>query len=180
MTPIDENTAYSQNLPTSINLKENFLVELALLHKYGITKTLPFSIYASPIFAQRKPKDKLRLLVDSRKISNLFSDDYINISLAVRTPTDVALYMEVKNLFCKRDCSQANHCLQMADQRIVEMLAFNFAIGTFAYRRLAQGLRRSLSAFSSFISEYLDPFIKAEQCAQYVDDIGIAANSLNN
>ena len=25
--------------------------------------------------------------------------------------------------------------------------------------------------------EYLDPVVKADQCAQYVDDIGIAANS---
>ena len=46
----------------------------------------------------------------------------------------------------------------------------------FAYRRLAQGLSRLLSAFSSFMREYLDKAIKVDQCAQYVDDIGIAAN----
>ena len=65
----------------------------------------------------------------------------------------------------------------MADQRSVEMLAFNFASRIFAYRRLAQGLSRSVSAFSSFMREYLDPVVKADQCAQYVDDIGIAANN---
>ena len=27
------------------------------------------------------------------------------------------------------------------------------------------------------MSEYLDPVVKADQCAQYVDDIGIAANN---
>ena len=64
----------------------------------------------------------------------------------------------------------------MADQRSVEMLAFNFASRAFAYRRLAQGLSRSVSTFSSFMREYLDPVVKADQCAQYVDDIGIAAN----
>ena len=64
----------------------------------------------------------------------------------------------------------------MADERSVELLAFNFASRTFAYRRLAQGLSRSVSAFSSFMREYLDPLVKADQCAQYVDDIGIAAN----
>ena len=42
---------------------------------------------------------------------------------------------------------------------------------------MAQGLSRSLSAFSSFIRGYLDPVIKPDQCAQYVDDIGIAANT---
>ena len=65
----------------------------------------------------------------------------------------------------------------MADQRSVEMLAFNFASRTFAYKRLAQGLSRSVPAFSSFMREYLDPLVKADQCAQYVDDIGVAANN---
>ena len=68
----------------------------------------------------------------------------------------------------------------MADQRSIEMLAFNFACRTFAYRRLAQGLSRALSAFSSFMREYLRKVIKADQCVQYVDDIGIAANDADH
>ena len=56
------------------------------------------------------------------------------------------------------------------------MLAFSFASRTFAYTLLAQGLNRALSAFSSFMREYLDKVIKADQCAQYVDNIGFAAN----
>ena len=63
----------------------------------------------------------------------------------------------------------------MADYQSIQMLAFTFAGITFACRRLAQGLSRSLSAFSSFMGEYLDRAIEADQCAQYVDDIGIAA-----
>ena len=105
------------------------------------------------------------------------STDYINNNHAVSTLTDAAQHMAGIDLFCKLDCSQAYHCLQMADQQSIELPAFNFASRTFAYRRLAQGLSRSLSAFSSFIREYLDPVIKADQCAQYVDDIGIAANT---
>ena len=65
----------------------------------------------------------------------------------------------------------------MADQRSVEMLAFNFARRTFANKRLAHGLSRCVSTFSSFMREYLDPVVKADQCAQYVDNIGIAANN---
>ena len=91
--------------------------------------------------------------------------------------TDAAQHVAGNNLFCKLDCSQAYHCIQMADQQSVELLAFNFASRTFAYRRLEQGLIRSLSAFSSFIREYLDPVIKADQCAQNVVDIGITANT---
>ena len=65
----------------------------------------------------------------------------------------------------------------MADQRSVEKLAFNIASKCFAYKRLAQGLSRSASAFSSFMREYLDQVVKADHCAQYVDDIGIEANN---
>ena len=174
LTPKDDSPAYCQSLPAPINLKEDILVELAMLHKYGIITTLPFSKHASPIFAQKKPNGKLRLLVDLRKINNLISDDYINNNHPVSALVDAAQHLAGKKLFCKLDCSQAYHCLPMADQRSIETLAFNFASRTFAYRRLAQGLSRALSAFYSFMREYLDKVIKADQCAQYVDDIGIA------
>ena len=177
LTLLDNRPAGSQSLPAPINLKDDILVELALLHEYGITTTLPFSKYASPIFAQRKPNGKLRLLVDLRKINTLVADDYINNNPPVSTLTDAAQHMAGKNLFCKHDCCQAYHCLQMADQQSIELLAFKFASRTFAYRRLTQGLSRSLGAFSSFICEYLDPVIKTDQCAHYVDDIGIAAST---
>ena len=39
---------------------------------------------------------------------------------------------------------------------------------------LAQGFSRSVSDFSSFSRDYLDPVVKVDHCAQYVDDIGIA------
>ena len=123
LTPKDESPAYSQSLPTPINLKEDILLELALLHRYGIITTLPFSKYSSPIFAQKKPNGKLRLLVDLRKINNPISDDYINNNHPVSTLTDAAQHMAGKKLFCKLDCSQAYHCLQMTDQRSIEMLA---------------------------------------------------------
>ena len=177
LTPKDDKPVYSHNLPMPNNLKEDLSVELALMHKYGIMTVLPFSKYASPIFAQRKPNGKLRLLVDLRKINTLIADDYTNNNHPVNTLSDAAQHLAGKSLFCKLDCSQAYHCLNMADQRSVEMLAFNFASRTFAYRRLAQGLSRSVSAFSSFTREYLDPVLEADECAQYVDDIGIAANN---
>ena len=159
-----------------IHLKEDLIVELALLHKYGIITVLPFSKYASPIFEQRKLNGKLRLLVDLRMINNLITDDYNNNNHLVTTLSDAAQHLAGKSLFCKLDCSQAYHCLQMADHWSVEMLAFNFASTIFAYKRLAQGLSRSVSAFSSSMREYLDTVVKADQCAQYVDGIGIAAN----
>ena len=115
-----------------IYLKEDLNVELTLLNKYGIITVAPFSKYASPRFAQRKPNGKLRLLVDLGKINNLIADDYTNNKHPVSTLSDAAQHLAGKSLFCKLDCSQAYHCLQMADQRSVEMLAFNSASRTFA------------------------------------------------
>ena len=166
LSPKDDKTVYGQNLPMPIHLKEDLIVELAIMHEYGIITALPFSKYASPIFAQRKPNAKLRLLVDLRKINSLIADDYTNNNHPVSTLPDAAQHLAGKSLFCKLDCSQAYHCLQMADQRSVEMLAFNFASRTFAYKRLAQGLSTSVSALSSFMRGYLDPVPKADQCAE--------------
>ena len=115
--------------------------------------------------------------MDLRKINTLIADDYTKNNHPVSILSHAAQHLAGKSLFCKLDCSQANHCLQMADQRSVEVLAFNFASRTFACKRLAQGLSRSVSAFSSFMIELLDPVVKADQCAQYVDDIGIATNN---
>ena len=177
LTPRDDKAVYCQNLPMPIHLKEDLIVELVLMHKYVIITVLHFSKYASPIFAQRQPNGKLRLLVDLRKTNSLIAVDYTNNIHPVSTLLDAAQHLAGKSLFCKLDCSQAYYCLQMAAQRSVEMLAFIFASRKFAYKRLAQGLSRSVSAFSSFMREYLDPVVEADQCAQYVDDIGIAANN---
>ena len=90
---------------------------------------------------------------------------------------DAAQHLSGNSLFCKFDCSQAYQCLQMVDQRSLEMFAFNFASRTFAYRRLAQGLSRSVSTFSSCMTENLDSVVKADQCDQYVDNIGMSGNN---
>ena len=61
LTPKDDKAVYSQNLTMPIHLKEDLIVELVLMLKYGLITVLPFSKYAKPIFAQRKPNWKLRL-----------------------------------------------------------------------------------------------------------------------
>ena len=180
LNPKDTKAVYSQSLPMPIHLKEDLIVEFALMHKYGIITVQRSSKYAGPIFAQRKPNGKLRLLVELRKINSLIADYYTNNNHPVSILSDAAQHaaqLAGKSLLYKLDCSQAYHCLQMADQRSVEKLAFKFSSRTFAYKRLAKGLSRSVFAFSSFMREYLNPVVKADQCAQYVDDIGIAANN---
>ena len=62
LTPKDDSPAYSQSLPTPINLKEDIQVELASLHKYGINKTLPFSKHTSSLFGQKSPMENSEYL----------------------------------------------------------------------------------------------------------------------
>ena len=177
LTPKDDKAVYSQSLPIAVQLKEDLIVKLTLMHKYGIITVLHFSKYASPFFAQRKPNRKVSRLVDLRRINTLMADENTKNIRPVNTLSDAAQHLAWKSQFCKLDCSQAYHCLQMAEQRPVEMPAFNFASKTFAYRRLAQSLSRCVSAISSCMRKYLITVVKADQWAQYVDDTGIAANN---
>ena len=103
----DDKAVYSWSRPMPIHLKEDLIVELALMHKYGIITVLPFSKYTSPLFAQWKSNGKLCLLVDLRKINSLIADDYTNKNHPVSTLSDAAQHLAGKSLFCKVDCSQA-------------------------------------------------------------------------
>ena len=149
LTPKDDKAVYIQSLPMPIHLEENLIVESAVMLKYRIITVLPFSKYASPIFAQRKPNGKLRLLVNLQKIKRLNADNYTNNIHPVSTPSDAAQRLAGKSLFCTLNCSRAYHCLQMADQRSVEMLAFSFASRTFAHKGPAQGLSRYCPFFQA-------------------------------
>ena len=90
--------------------------------------------------------------------------------------TDAKNHFAGKNLFCKLDCSQAYHCVQMADDLSVQLLAFNFASRTFACNCLAQGWNKSVTGFSSFLKHYLDPCLAANVCTQFMDDIAAKVN----
>ena len=124
------------------------------MHKYEIITVLPFSNYASPIFAQRKPIQKLRLLADLRKINSLPADDYTKNNHPVSTSSDAARHLAEKSLFCNVNCSQAYHSLQMAEKWSMNMLAFIFAGRNLAYKRLAQDSSRSVSVFSNCASTW--------------------------
>ena len=162
LTPQHEEPVYSQSLPTPTNLKDDLLVELALMQEYEIITTLPHSKYSSSIFAQRKPNGKLRILVDLRRINHLIKNDYGEHNHPVTTIADAAQHLAGKKYFCKLDCSQAFHCIPKADEQSVQLLSFILVL---------ELLQRCV------IREYLDPLVKADQCAQYVDDIGIAAHT---
>ena len=71
LSPRDNEAVYNQNLRMSIHMTEDLIVELALMHNYGIITLLPFCKCTSRNFAQRKPNVKLRLFVDLWTINQL-------------------------------------------------------------------------------------------------------------
>ena len=78
LTPENDKPIYTQGPPTPIHLRDEILVELALLQYWGVITTLQYFKYSSPIFAVRKPSRKLRLLEDLRCISYLIRHDNDN------------------------------------------------------------------------------------------------------
>ena len=66
------------------------------MQEYGIITTLPHSKYSSPIFAQRKPNGKLRILVDLRRINHLIKNDYGEHNHPVTTIADAVQHMAGK------------------------------------------------------------------------------------
>ena len=78
-----------------------------------------------------------------------------------------------KSIFAKMDCSQAYFSMQMADERSMQLIAFNFGGRTFAFKRLAQGLYRSLTAFSSCVSKHLQSCVASDKCFVYFDDLEV-------
>ena len=61
-----------------MHLRDEILVELALMQYYGIVTLLPNSKYSSLIFAQRKSSGKLRIPIDLRRENHLLRIDYSN------------------------------------------------------------------------------------------------------
>ena len=90
LTPQQDEPVYSQSLPTPTNLKDDLLVEFALMQEYGIFTILPHSKCSSPIFAQRKPNGKLRILVNLRRIKYIIKIDYGEHNHPVTTIADAA------------------------------------------------------------------------------------------
>ena len=91
---------------------------------------------------------------------------------------DTTTHFAGKSIFCKLDCSQAYHCVQMADPLSVQLLAFNFASRTMAYQRLARGLNRSVTGFSAFVRNYLEPCLSVNVCTQFMNDIRCGVESV--
>ena len=162
LTPQREKPVYSQSLLAATNLKDDLLVELAVMEEYAIITTLPFSKVSSPSFAQLNSNVDPRILLDLRRVNHLIKQNNGEHNHPVTTISDAEQHKAGKKNFCELYCSQAYLCIQLADEHSVQVLSFTFGAKSFAYQRLAQGLKRFLSHFTSASSVYLDHVKKTD------------------
>ena len=67
LTPKDDKAVYSKNLPMPIHLKEDLIVELALMHKYGITTVLLSPSTPAPYLHTGSPTENYVSVLTSGK-----------------------------------------------------------------------------------------------------------------
>ena len=112
---------YVKSASTPIHLRDEILVGLDVMQYYGIVKFIPNSECSSPIFLQRKPSGKLRILIDLRRVIHLIRSDYSDNNSSFSNMTDADHHFAGNTLFTKLECSQSYHCVQMADPLSVQL-----------------------------------------------------------
>ena len=112
---------------------------------------------------QRKSNRKLPLVFDLRKINNLISDDYIKNNHPVSTLADAVQQKAGRKLFCEMDCSQAYHCLQMAEQRPLDLLDFNILTFPVEHLHIADWPKATADLFRPFPAFFENIFIQSSK-----------------
>ena len=95
LTPEHPLPVYLQGPPAPIHLRDEILVELALLQYFNNITTLSHSKYSSPIFVRRKSSGKLRILIDLRRVNHL-RHEYLNSTFPISNMTDATNHFAEK------------------------------------------------------------------------------------
>ena len=83
ITPWDDEAVYSQSFPMPIHLKEDLIVELALMNKYEIITVMPFSKYVSPVLHKGSPTENYVSLWISGKSTGWLRTTVLTIIIQV-------------------------------------------------------------------------------------------------
>ena len=169
---------FVQSLLIPICLRKEISVELSLMQYCGFFTLLLNSKNRSPIFPQRKHSGKLRILLDLIRVNQLLQIEYKIHDLPISNMTNVVHHFADKTPLAKLDFSQADHCVQMVDPLSVQLLSFNVATRTCAYTKLAQGLNKYVTVFSSFVRSCLDSCLAANLCTQFKEDFDCRVETL--
>ena len=158
-----------------IHLRDEMIFDLAHLQVYGIITTLTNSKNISPVFAQRKPSGKLRILHDLRKINHLLRLDYANLKFLIFNMTDAVNHFAEKNVH--KIGLFASVSLRSNGLSVLGTIAcIQFRIQDIR-KILAKSLSKSVTGFNAFVQKYLDQCLAANLCTQFMD-IGSGAENI--
>ena len=90
LTTKNDKAVYNHNPLLPSHLKEDLIVDLALIHTFRIIT---------------EEGQNLHLLVDLRNVNSLIADDYTNNNHPLSTLSDKAQHLAGKSIFWKLDCS---------------------------------------------------------------------------
>ena len=94
---------YVQRPPAPIHLRDEILMEFALLQYFNIITTPSHSKNNSPIFVHRKSFGKLEIFSDLRPVNHFLRHDYLNSNFPISKMTVALNYFARKGLFYKLD-----------------------------------------------------------------------------
>ena len=77
---------------------------------------------------------------------------------------DASAHLAGEPIFAKMDCSQAYFSMQIEDELIIHLVAFNFGGRTFAFRQFGQGFSRSPKTFSACVNRHLQACVESDRC----------------
>ena len=109
LTPNDDRPAYSQSLPTPINLKDDITIELALLQSMASLQHYLFLNTPAQYLHNANPTGASDSLLTYEKSTTSSPKITSTTTTQLSTLSDAAQHMAGKKLFCKLDCSQAYH-----------------------------------------------------------------------
>ena len=149
--------------PTPTKLKNEMLVELALMQEYTILTTFLFNTYLSSIPAQSKPNGKLRVLV-----SHVESTYWLNTILE-NTRGDILKRSTAHGweevLLQTRLLPSVS--LHTDDRWPVRRVAFHpFCIQIFCLQTCSSWFKLDFISITRVIRECLDPAVKWDCCAR--------------
>ena len=121
LTPEHPLPVYFLGPHAPINPRGGILTELALLQHFYIVTTLSLSQYSRPKFVHRKSSGELRKPLELRRAIHHLRHDFTKSNYPISIMTDASNHCAGRNLLCKIDCLQAYHCVQLADDLLVQI-----------------------------------------------------------
>ncbi|XP_062702811.1 uncharacterized protein K02A2.6-like [Aedes albopictus] len=150
---------------------EKIEAELDRLQSLGIISPIPYSEWAAPIVAVRKPNGKVRICADySTGLNEALEPNQHPLPL----PQDLFTKLAGKKYFTQIDLSDAYLQVEVTEESR-KMLSINTHKGLFQFNRLSPGVKTAPGEFQHIVDNMIADL---EDVSGYLDDIMVASDTL--